>query len=69
MITSEPAGARVTINGTGWGVTPVTVRNLTFGAKTVRVTKDGYASAQRAVVLDPARASARIGVTLSASGQ
>ena len=69
VVTSEPSGARVTINGTGWGVTPVTVRHLTFGAKTVRVTKDGYATAQRAVVLDPTRASARVSVTLSARGQ
>ncbi len=69
VITSEPAGARVTVNGTGWGVTPVTVRHLTFGAKTVRVTKDGYVTQQRAVVLEPSRASARVGVTLSSSGQ
>ena len=44
-------GARVTINGIGWGQTPVTVKNLPLGTKTVRLTSDGYASQQRTVEL------------------
>jgi cytoskeletal protein RodZ len=44
LITSEPAGARVTIDGIGWGETPVTVRHLPAGAKRIRVTKEGYHS-------------------------
>jgi len=49
VITSRPAGARVTVDGVGWGQTPVTIRYLPAGMKSVRVTKDGYGSAQRSV--------------------
>ena len=48
-ITSDPAGARVTVNGVGWGATPVVIRNLPAGPKTIRVTKDGYVADQRVV--------------------
>jgi cytoskeletal protein RodZ len=65
-IVSEPAGARVTIDGTGWGVTPVTVRHLPFGSKRIRVSRDGYASQERAISLSPDRPSARIRLTLEA---
>jgi hypothetical protein len=50
-ITSSPDGAHVTINGIGWGQTPVTVKNLPLGTKTVRLTSDGYTSQQRTVQL------------------
>ena len=47
VVSTEPAGARVTVNGVGWGVSPVTIRNLPPGDKRIRVTSDGYASAER----------------------
>jgi cytoskeletal protein RodZ len=47
VITSEPPGARVTVDGIGWGFTPVTIRHLPPGAKRVRVTKEGYSSEER----------------------
>ena len=47
VITSEPPGARVTVDGIGWGVTPVTVRHLPPGTKHIRVTKDGYQGEDR----------------------
>jgi hypothetical protein len=47
IISSEPPGARVTVDGIGWGFTPVTVRHLSPGAKRIRVTKEGYASEER----------------------
>ena len=46
-ITSEPAGALVTVNSIGWGATPVTIPYMPFGTKVIRVTKPGYISAQR----------------------
>jgi len=49
VITSEPPGARVTVDGIGWGFTPVTVRHLPPGAKRIRVTKEGYSSEEREV--------------------
>jgi hypothetical protein len=37
----------VTVNGIGWGQTPITVRHLEPGEKRVRISKDGYRSAER----------------------
>jgi cytoskeletal protein RodZ len=47
VIITEPAGARVTVDGIGWGTTPVTIRHLPAGTKQIRVTKDGYTAAVR----------------------
>jgi len=44
------ASKLVTVNGIGWGQTPVTIRYLPFGKKLIRATKPGYVSGQR--VLD-----------------
>lgn len=52
-ITSEPAGAQITVNGIGWGVTPVTIPNMPFGSKVIRATKPGYVSAQRGLDFAP----------------
>jgi cytoskeleton protein RodZ len=57
VITSEPAGARVTIDGVGWGETPLTVRHLPAGAKRIRVTKGGYQGEERVVQVGDARRS------------
>ena len=66
-VTSTPAGARVTVNGIGWGETPVTIRHLPPGQKVVRVTKEGYESQQRIISIPDDRRSADIRVTLLAS--
>ena len=55
IITTQPAGARVTVNGIGWGSSPVTIRNLPPGAKRIRVSKDGYAAQERELQLDEGR--------------
>ena len=49
VVTSQPSGARVTVNGIGWGVTPLTIRHLPEGTKRIRVTAAGYAAAERVV--------------------
>lgn len=61
-IVTEPAGARVTIDGVGWGVTPVTIRYLPPGSKQLRVTRDGFATEQRVIRFsaDQPRTSVRI---------
>ncbi len=51
VVTSDPPGARVTVNGIGWGVTPVTIRYLTSGDKRIRVSLAGYETAERLVRL------------------
>lgn len=51
QIVTAPAGARVTINGIGRGLTPITVRHLDAGEQQVRITLDGYHSVERTIFL------------------
>ena len=51
IVTTQPPGARVTVNGIGWGAAPVTIRHLSAGEKRIRVTKEGYAPEERVVRL------------------
>ena len=51
VVNTTPRGARVTVNGIGWGTTPVTIRNLPAGVQRVRVVKDKYVSEERVVQL------------------
>ena len=60
MVITEPQGARVTINGVGYGTTPLTIRHLPPGTKRVRVTKAGYDSEERLVTAENAGAALRI---------
>jgi cytoskeletal protein RodZ len=64
-ITSEPAGALVTVNGVGWGETPVTIRYMPFGQKLIRATKPGYVSAQRIFDFAPDRRVRSVRIQLS----
>ena len=51
-VITEPMGARVTVNGIGWGITPVTIRYLAPGTKRVRVTREGYRSEERLIQVE-----------------
>jgi len=64
QVTSAPSGARVTVNGIGWGQTPLTIEHLPPGRKTVRVTKEGYASQERPVDIRSQRPAIALHVTL-----
>jgi len=50
-VTTEPAGAQVTVNGIGWGVAPVAIANLPAGDKRIRVSMQGFATEERFVSL------------------
>ena len=50
-VRTTPAGARVTLDGRPVGQAPLTIPNLGRGTHTVRVTRDGYASIERRVVI------------------
>jgi cytoskeletal protein RodZ len=64
VITTLPEGARVTVNGIAWGVSPVTIRHLEPGEKHIRVTRDGYDAGQRSVTMEEgARRAVRIPLT------
>ena len=51
-VITEPVGARVTVDGVGWGITPVTIRHLAPGTKRVRVTRDGYRAEERLIQVE-----------------
>jgi hypothetical protein len=51
VVKTQPAGARVTVDGIGWGSAPVTIRYLPAGSIRVRVSKEGYQSEEREVRL------------------
>lgn len=64
LVESQPAGARVTVNGIGYGETPLRIGYLPFGTKRVRIIKEGYASAERTVRVDAASPRPRVRITL-----
>jgi hypothetical protein len=41
-VNSTPAGARVYVNGTAVGVTPLVLRDVAVGSRAVRVELEGY---------------------------
>ena len=64
VVQSTPAGARVTVNGVGWGVTPVAVRYLPLGLARVRLVKDDYRAEERLVELTADLPTRTVRVTL-----
>ena len=44
VVTSQPPGARVTVDGIGWGSAPVSIRFLPAGSKRIRVIRTAEAS-------------------------
>ena len=64
VVNSDPPGARVTVNGIGWGRTPVRIQQLTPGEKRVRITGDGYAAEERVMSLTADQPTSQLTVTL-----
>ena len=52
VVRTEPPGAHVTVNGIGWGASPVTIRHLAPGEKHIRATKEGFSASERVLGLD-----------------
>ena len=51
VVRTQPEGARVTVDGIGWGTSPVAIRHLPPGDKRIRVSKPGYGSSERVVAV------------------
>ena len=68
LVRSTPAGALVFVDGTEYGPTPVAVRALSPGGHRVRVVRQGYAAAERRVVITPSRPSQSLTIELERSG-
>jgi len=58
VIRTEPEGARVTVNGIGWGESPITIQHIEPGEQHIRVTMDGFIASERSVVIDEGRQQA-----------
>jgi len=65
LVRSTPAGARVVLDGKEVGMTPVTVRALSFGTHIVRITRDGYLDDERRVSVSAKRPAQSLIVELS----
>ncbi len=65
LVRSTPAGATVTVDGRPSGTTPVALRDLPMGTRTVIVARSGFESAERRVTLTGDRPSRSIDVTLA----
>jgi PEGA domain len=55
LVRSSPAGARVELDSQDVGVTPLTLRSLTIGTHSLRVTQDGYLPEERRVIITAAQ--------------
>ncbi len=60
LVRSTPGNAAVSVDGHDAGRTPATVRDISFGAHHVRVTRDGYTALDRRVVVTASRPAASI---------
>jgi hypothetical protein len=63
-VDTDPSGARVTVDGIGWGISPVVIRNIPIGEKRVRITRDGYEPVDRVVRLAEGAAETTVTITL-----
>jgi hypothetical protein len=63
-VRSAPTGARVRLNGTDRGSTPLTLRGLAPGRYTVEVARSGYLADTRRVEITARRPSATLEITL-----
>lgn len=65
VVTSNPPGARVTVDGIGWGVTPITIEHLSPGVKRVRLTLDGFVGVERDVRVGDEGGTVTVAATLT----
>jgi cytoskeletal protein RodZ len=63
-VVSNPANAWVTINGNGFGTTPLRVRYLPMGSYTVRVIQAGYKAGQTQVMLSTSQPNRSLNLVL-----
>jgi hypothetical protein len=66
LVRSTPSGASVTVDGVARGVTPLALRDLDAGTRTVVVARNGYAAETRRVLISKARPSRTLDVRLAA---
>jgi PEGA domain len=65
LVRSTPSGASVEVDGVARGVTPLALQELDLGAREITVSRPGYVSEERRIVLTKARPSRSVEVRLS----
>jgi hypothetical protein len=68
LVRSTPSGARVLVNGTPRGETPLAIRDLDFGTHTIAVEAPGYPRWQQTVTLTADRPAQSFEVALDTPG-
>ena len=56
-IITTPVGANITINGKDYGTTPNTIKNLLIGEYKAKLTKTGYATVNKSIIINDEKAS------------
>ena len=65
LVRSTPSGSSVAVDGVARGLTPLALRDLDLGAREITVSRLGYESEERRIVLTKARPSRSVEVRLS----
>jgi hypothetical protein len=65
VVRARPSGARVSVDGKDYGPAPATVRSLARGTHHVKVTRDGYVTEERRVVVTASRPAQSMTVELA----
>jgi serine/threonine-protein kinase len=65
LIRTTPAGATVTVDGVERGVTPLALRDLEFGTRSVVIARAGYSAAEQRITLTADRPSRSVDVRLT----
>jgi hypothetical protein len=66
LVRSSPSGASVEVDGVARGVTPLALRDLELGSRTIVVTRRGYIAEERKVALTRTRPSRSLELRLTA---
>jgi hypothetical protein len=64
LVRSSPPGASVSVDGTVRGTTPLTLRDVPIGTRTIRLQRTGYQPVEQRIVLSADRPSRSIDVRL-----
>jgi len=67
LLRTTPSGASVTVDGVARGVTPLALRDLELGSRTITVTRPGYIAEDHRVVLTAARPSRSLELRLASA--
>ena len=69
LVRSSPSGASVSVDGVARGETPIALRDLDFGTRTVTIARRGYVVETRRISITKARPARTLDVRLAAASE